>query len=216
MRQQLAADGDLVRRIFGERNANRVAEAVAEERADADRALNAAIFAFAGFGDTEMDRIIPVRAELVQAGDEQSIAFNGDLWVAGLHRKNETVVVVFARDAGELERALDHAERRITVTVHDPIAQRTMIGADAHRAIEFLAKLDQRREAFLDAREFRRVLVVRVLFDEEFLGIGVVARIHADLLNPLGRFYRGFGFEMNVRYNRNVAFPPAQLRDDVL
>ncbi len=52
---------DLVDAVFGERNADGVADAVAQERADADRALDAAVLAFAGLGDAEMDRVIPIR-----------------------------------------------------------------------------------------------------------------------------------------------------------
>src|SRR5688500_5718540 len=49
LRDQIAADGNLTRRIFRERNADRVAEAVHQQRADADGALDTAIFTLAGF-----------------------------------------------------------------------------------------------------------------------------------------------------------------------
>ena len=84
-----------MRRIFRERNANRVAEAVAQQRADADGRLDAAVLAFAGFGDAKNDparaallsklRAMAVRRELARQGVEvKEVTGMGDeLPVAG-------------------------------------------------------------------------------------------------------------------------------------
>src|SRR5919106_1491128 len=48
------------------------------------------------------------------------------------------MVVVLAGDAGELQSAFHHAKRRVTEAVHDAIAERAVIGADAHGAAQFL------------------------------------------------------------------------------
>ena len=55
-----AGDGDFVDAVLGERDADGVADAVGEERADADGALDAAVLAVAGLGDAEVERVIPV------------------------------------------------------------------------------------------------------------------------------------------------------------
>ena len=52
---QRLPDGDFVNAVFGERDADGVADAVAEQRADADGALDSRILAFTGLGDAEMD-----------------------------------------------------------------------------------------------------------------------------------------------------------------
>ena len=62
-------DGDFVDGVFRERNANGVADAVREQRADADGALDPAILPIARLGHSEMDRVIPVRALRVESGD---------------------------------------------------------------------------------------------------------------------------------------------------
>ena len=49
-------DRDLGLRLLGQRDADRVAEAVVEQRADADRALDPAVLVVAGLGDAEMER----------------------------------------------------------------------------------------------------------------------------------------------------------------
>ena len=163
-----------------------------------------------------MDWVIPIRAHFVEARDQQAVAFNRDLRIAGLHRENEIVVIVLASYAGKFKGTLDHAQRRVTVTIHDAIAERAVVGPDAHGAAKVLAQYHQRREAFLDAREFRGILLVSVFLDDEFLGIGVVPRIDTHFLDPLGSFHRRFGFEMDVRDDRNMAIAPAQFGHDIL
>ena len=50
----------------------------------------------------------------------------------------------------------------------------------------------------------------------KFLGVGVIAGIDADDLDPFHRFHRGFGLEMDVGDNRHEAILRAQFGDDVL
>jgi hypothetical protein len=57
--------GNFVRTIFSERYADGVANSIRQQRPDSDRALDARIFAFAGLGYSEMQRVIPVRAQFV-------------------------------------------------------------------------------------------------------------------------------------------------------
>src|SRR5436309_2411534 len=71
LRQQVPANGYLMRGIFGEGNADGIAQAIAQQGADADGALDAGIFAFARFGDAQVNRIIPIRAQLIEPGDQK-------------------------------------------------------------------------------------------------------------------------------------------------
>ena len=132
-RHERLRDRDFMNAVFGERDADGVANAIRQERADADRALDPGVFAFTGFGHAEMNRIIPIRTFFLQARDEQAIGVDHHLRVARLHREDEGVVIQVARDPGELERAFHHPERRIAVAVHDPVGKRAVIRADAHR-----------------------------------------------------------------------------------
>ena len=163
-----------------------------------------------------MDGIIPVRTKRIEPRNEQAITFNHHLGIARLHRELEVVEIVFARDMREFQRALDHAERRVAETIHDAVTQRTVIRADADATLEFLRLDDERRKLFFDAREFGGVLLVVVFLDGKFLGVGVVAGIHADDFHPLHRFHGGFRLEMNVRDNRHIAALLAQFGNDVL
>ncbi len=51
-----ARDGNLVHAVLSERDADGIADAVGQERADADGALDAAVLAVAGFRDAEVQR----------------------------------------------------------------------------------------------------------------------------------------------------------------
>ena len=205
-----------MRGIFGQGYADRVAESIAQQGADADGGFDAAILAFAGLGDAEVNRIVPVRTQFIQPRDEQPVALDHHLGIGRLHGELEVVKVVFAADAGKFQRALDHAERCVAVTVHDAVAQRTVVGADPQATLESLGLDDKGGEFFLDPSQFGGVLFVVVFLDGKFLGIGIVAGIHADDFHPLHGFHGGFGLEMDVRDNRHLATLPAQLGNDVL
>ena len=129
--------------IFRQRNANRVANPIGQQRTDPDRALDARIFSFARFGHAEMNWIIPVRPFLIQPGDEQAVGVDHHLRVARLHRENERVIIEIARNPREFERALHHAKGRVTVTIHNAIGKRAVVGADAHSDAALLAKIDK-------------------------------------------------------------------------
>src|SRR5579862_85475 len=198
-------DRYLVDAVFGQRDADGVADAVGEQRADADGAFDAGVFTVSGFGYAEVDGVIPVGAFGRQAGGEESVGVDHHLRVARLHREDEGMKIHLARDTGELERALDHAERRVAVAVHDPVAQGAVIGPDADADAALFAKLDQRREPAPYALQFGGVLVVGIFAHQEFLGIGVVAGIDADFLDPQGGFHRRLGLEMDGRDDGDVA-----------
>src|SRR5437868_3738149 len=91
-----------------------------------------------------------------------------------------------------------------------------MIGADAHRAPEFFAEQNERCEFLLDSLQLGGVGVVGVFLDCEFFGIGVIARIDADLFDPFGGFEGGFGFEMNVGDDGDEAIAAAKIADNIL
>jgi hypothetical protein len=196
-------DRDFVDAVFGEGDADGVAESVEEETADADGAFDAAVFAVARFGDAEVERVVHVF--LRHALHEQAVGLDHDLGIRGLHREHDLLVGVRLGDAEELEGALDHTERRVAVAVHDAVAQRAVIGADAEGAAEGFGAEDERSERVVEALEFDVVVGIRVLADGEFLFVGVVARIDADFFHVLDGLHRGGGEEMDVGDERNVA-----------
>ena len=126
------------------------------------------------------------------------------------------MVIVITRDARELQRTFHHAERRVAIAVHDAIRERSVVGADAHHPTAILAKLHQRRKFRTNAFELLLILSVGVLADFELLLIGVIPRVHADFLHPLGGFERGIRLEMNIGHQRHFAAGGADFAGDVL
>src|SRR5262249_34013023 len=85
LREEIVADFDFAWRIFGERNPDGVTEAIAQKRANPDRALDWPILPFPGFSDAQVNGIIPVRPFLIEPSYEQPITTDHHLWVARLH-----------------------------------------------------------------------------------------------------------------------------------
>ena len=124
--------------------------------------------------------------------------------------------VAIARDAGELQSALHHAQRRVAVAVHYAVAERTVVGADTQCSVARFALLDERRELGLDASQLVGVLLVGVFADIEFFGVGVVAGVDAHHLAPFHRLECGVRFEVNVGDHRHIRAARADAGDDRL
>ena len=148
--------------ILRQRNANRIPNSIRQQRPNPNRAFDPRVFAFARFGHAQMNRIIPIRPFLRQARHEQSVGIDHHFRIARFHREDERVIIEIARDPREFERALHHAERRVAVSIHDSIAERPVVCADAYGDPALLAKLDQRREALADPLQLGRVLLVAI------------------------------------------------------
>ena len=175
--------------------------------------FDAAVLALARLGHTEVNRVIPIRPFLFQPRHEQAITFDHHLGIGRLHRELEVVETVLAADAGEFQRALDHAERRVAVAIHDAVGKRAVVRADAQAAVQPFGFKHERREFLFDPLQFSGVLLIGVFLGGKFLGIGVIARIHPHDLDPFHRFHRRFGLEMDVGDNRHEAFLRAQFRE---
>ena len=124
--------------------------------------------------------------------------------------------VAVARDAGKLQRALHHAQRRVAVAVHDAVAQRAVIGADAQGAVARFALIDQWRELLLDPGQLGGILLVGVFADIELFRVGIVAGIDTHHLAPLHSLHRGVRLEVDVRHHWHVRAAVADAGDDVL
>ncbi len=118
--------------------ADRVADAVVQQRADADGALDAAILSIARPGDSEMDRdnsspALPRRGAPRAGGRPRSSPFAASLDFIENTKSWKSEVT---RDPRKLQRALHHAERRVAVAVHDAVAQAPVVRPDADRHAE--------------------------------------------------------------------------------
>ena len=90
-----------------------------------------------------------------------------------------------------------------------------MVGADAHADAQLLGTLDQRREDALDSLQLGAVLGVGVLANREFLLVGVVAGVDADLVDVLDRPHGCGRREVDVRHQRDPDPAALQLGADI-
>ena len=80
---ELLARHELELGVFGERDANGIAQAVCEQGANANCALHATVFALACLGDAQVHRVVP--SELVHFCCQQAVRLYHDERIAGLH-----------------------------------------------------------------------------------------------------------------------------------
>ena len=73
-----------------------------------------------------------------------------------------------------------------------------MVRPDPHRHAELFRPQHQRTKRLLEPLDLRLVLRVGVLADSELLAVGVVAGVHADLLDVLDGLHRGARREVDV------------------
>jgi hypothetical protein len=208
-------DRNLLHGILGQRDADRVADAVLEQRADSDRALHPAVDAVARLGDADVERVgRPAGRARLEPRGEQPIGLDRDLRVARLHAEDDVEEALVLADVEELERALHHAERRVAEAVQDAVGERAVVRADAQRAAELLQAADERPEPLLHAIDLRGVLRVAVLALLEALLVGVVARVDPHLLDVAGRLERRVRREVDVRDQRRRHAAPRELGPD--
>src|SRR5579872_5734 len=173
--EQIPTHRHFLDRVGGQRNADRVADALGEQDAEPDRALHRAGARGTGFGDPQVERIVDlVRHQAVGAhGVEHVVRFEGD---------DDVVEVELLENADVAQSGFDHAFRSATVTLDDVRCERTVVDADT----------DGHAPVFRRAHDFAHLV-----------GIADVARIEAQLI-PAGvdRRQRKAMIEMDVRHER--------------
>ena len=184
--------GNFVLRGLGERHADRVADAVGQQGADAYGALDAPLQSVSGLRDAQMDRV--AHSLGLHRFDQQPVGGHHDARVARLHRDRHLVELLRAADAQELHRRDDHALRRVAPPVEHPFRERAVVHADAQRHAPGAARVDERLE------------LAAV--------VAVVARVDAHLVHVLRGDGGHLGREMDVGHHGRRASVGPQLPDD--
>ena len=119
-------------------------------------------------------------------------------------------------DPRELQCALNHPQRRIAVSIHDPITKRPVIGADPHRPFKTFALVYQWTKRFLNPSQFLSVLGIGVFVRGEFLRVSIIPRIDPNHLDPFHSLHCRSGLEMNIRNHWHIGTTLANTRNNLL
>ena len=206
---QFVGNGDFALGLLAQRYAQGVADAVAKQGTDAQRALDAAVLALAGLGHAEVQG--EVHALALHHVAKQAHGAHHDDGVAGLDAHDHVAEFLPLTDAQELHAALHDALGRVAVARHDAIRQGTVVHADAERCAVLAADGQQALEAFLQALQLGGILLVRVVqLLEGPRGVDVIARVDADFFDNGGGHVGHIGIEVDVGYERRGMAPPAE------
>src|ERR1044072_1257464 len=114
-------------RLSGQRNANRVADALMKKYAQTNRGLYRACEGRAGFGDAEVKRIVDFLSQ-------QAIGSNGAMHVGCFQRNDDVGEIEIFKNLYVAHRRFDHRfRRRRAVLLQKIFFQRTAVDADANR-----------------------------------------------------------------------------------
>ena len=185
--------GNLVLGSFGERHADRVADAVGQQGPDAHGALHTSLDAVSGLGDTQVYRVVHPFG--IHRPDQQAVGGDHHAGVRRFHRDDHLIEIPLPADPQKLHRRDDHALRRVAPLVEDAFGQRTVVDADAQGDAPFAALFDK---GFQFA-------VLRP----------VVAGVDAHLVHIAGGDGRDLGDEMDVGDHGRRKSVGTQLPDDV-
>ena len=150
---QCASNRNLSLRLLGQRDAHRVADALIEQRADADGRFDPPVLSVAGLRHAEMNGV--VHPALSHPLSQQAIGLQNDHGVRGLHGENQIAIPVGLADQHELQRRFHHPLRSVAIAIHDPVRERAVIGPDAHAHAELFGAPDQRGEDPRDSLQLR-------------------------------------------------------------
>ena len=206
---QMIRHGDFTLGIFRKAHAQRVANAVGQQCADACRALDAPVLALAGFRHAQMQR--EVHALVGHGLAQQAHGAHHDHGVGGFYRHHRVLKALSHANAQKFHATLHDALGRVAVAAHDAVGQRAVVHADAQRRAVGAADAEQFHEPLFESPQFLCVSLVGVFDMLEFPGrIYVVAGIDAHFLHNLRCHVCHVGVEMYVRHERRVEALAAQ------
>ena len=141
-RHDLLAGRDLMHGILRQGDADGVADALGQQRADADGRLDAAFVTAARFGHAQVQR--KTAAQLfAHRTVEQAVGFHHDERIAGLERDHDLPEIFFEAHPEPFHHGFLHRQRGVAVAPGDPFAERTVVQADADGRAVLFAQGDQ-------------------------------------------------------------------------
>ena len=149
IRGEFVGHRDFLFGIFREGNTDGVADAVGQQCSDAHSAFDAAVLAFAGFRDTEVEG--EVHPLTLHGFDQQTHALHHDHGVGGLDGDGDVEELLLHADTQKFHTTFHDAGRCVAVVAHNAIGKAAVIDADAQSGAVGFADVDEFFEARFEA-----------------------------------------------------------------
>ena len=183
---QVAGYGNLVGGIFGEGHADGIADSFLQERGNGHAGLDAAAVTVAGFRYADMQR--EHDAAFLHHAGQFAVGLHHDHRIGGLQRHHHIIELGIHTHLHPFHGSEGHGLRRIAILLHNVLAQRTMVQADADGTVILLALFQKLPE------EQAGLLMVRM----------EVTRIDADFLHHRNHGHGHFRREMDIGHQRRL------------
>ncbi len=194
---QLAGNGNFGLGLFRQRHADGIADALGEQGSDAHGALDAPVFALAGLGNAQMERIVHVFA--VHGFHQKAHRLHHHHRVGCLDADHHIVELLAAADAQKLHATLHYALGGVAVAAHDAVGEAAVVHTDAHGCMVSLADVEEWHKLALYLLQFFGIFLVGILqMLERATGVYIVAGIHSHLLTAAGCHVGHLGIEVHI------------------
>ena len=126
---------------LGERDTNRIANTVREQRADTHSTLDSALKTVARLGHSEVDGI--GHTLLLHSLNQQAVGVYHNARIARLHRHHHLIKILATANLQKLHCRANHTLRRIAPLIKDALCKRTVIDTDAQGYAALAALCDE-------------------------------------------------------------------------
>ena len=194
--------------------AQRVANAVGQQCANAHGTLYASVLALAGLCHAKVQRKVHVLHAHHAA--QQAHRAHHHLRVRCLDRHSHVLEPLLHTHTQKLHAALHNARRCVAVAAHDAVGERAVVHANAQSRVVLLTDVEQFGKPLFKSCQFGGILLVGVFQVFELsCRVHIVTRIDAHLLHNGSRHIGHIGVEVHVGHQRAVVAALQQFVLDV-
>ena len=102
------------------------------------------------------------------------------------HAEYYLMIIFITCYSQKFHRTFYHADRRVAIAAHDAVAQRAVVGANAHGCAILFTNLYKRRKALANAVYFGSIFAVGIFYEVKLLFVDIVTRVYAHFFYQAG------------------------------
>ena len=193
----------LILRGLAQRDTDRIADALMEQRTDAYCTLDATILGIARLCHSEMQR--EVHSLPIHLRHKKPHRLHHHHRVRSLDRNHDIAEIHLTGYAQILHHRLHHTRRSVAISAHDAIGERTMVHTETHRCVVLTTQIEEGQEILPYAVDLPGILLVgKLQLAERAGGIDEIAGVDTHLVGSLGSLISRLGIEMHICRDRHL------------